>query len=194
VLHRLRPARGGGLVARPELVRRSRSAIAIEVALADAAPAALGHAALGFAVLPAREGQRRMGVGADEPRTEFALPGSSLEGSLVERIGARCLDPAAGRFELALAPYAANSLGALQGGMLALLADLAGEAAGGAALGSDCSAQDLALSYLALARESPVRTAASVLRADASGALLRVEVRDGAGTLASLATVGAIRV
>jgi len=193
VLHRLRGLQSARLEARPALVRRTRSTIVLEVELSDGTPGALGLATMTFAVLPAREGQRRMGVGADTPRTEFALPGSGLEGSLVERIGARCLDAGAGRFELALEPYVGNSLGALQGGVSALLVDLAAESAAGSAWGGACVACDLALNYLALAREGPVRTEGSVLRSDATQALVRAEVRDGAGARTALATVAVAR-
>jgi acyl-coenzyme A thioesterase PaaI-like protein len=194
VLHRLRPHQRPLLEARPALVRRTRTTIVLEVALTDAGQGALALATMTFAVLPAREGPRRMGVGADAPRTEFGLPGSGLDEPLARRIGARCLDEASGRFELALAPYVGNSLGALQGGAAALLVDLAAEAAGGAALASPCLPRDLALNYLALAREGPARTEARVLRVDAEGALVRVELRDGAGGLAALATVSVGRV
>jgi acyl-coenzyme A thioesterase PaaI-like protein len=194
VLHRLRGLRGSEIVARPALVRRTRSTVVLEVTLDDGAPGALALATMTFAVLPAREGQRRMGVGHDAPRTDFALPGSGLDAPLVERIGARRLDAAAGRFELALEPYVGNSLGALQGGVAALLVDLAAEAAGGAALGAPCLARDLALNYLALAREGPVRTSAALLRADAGEALLRAEVCDRPGNRTALATVAVARV
>jgi hypothetical protein len=70
------------------------------------------------------------------------------------------------------------------------LSTLAAEAAGGAALDEACVARELALHYLSLARESPAATCARVLRRDATGALLRVESRDGAGRLATLASVG----
>jgi len=194
VLHRLRPHRDALLEARPALVRRTRTTIVLEVSLSDGGAGALALATMTFAVLPAREGQRRMGVGADAPRTDFALPGSGLDEPLARRVGTRVLDAASGRLELALAPYVGNSLGALQGGAAALLVDLAAEAAGGAALGSACLPRDLALNYLALAREGPVHTEARVLRADAEGALLRVELRDGAGGLAAVATAAVVRV
>jgi len=87
-----------------------------------------------------------------------------------------------------------NSLGALQGGVAAILVTLAAEAGGGAALGGSCVARDLAQNYLSLARESPALTSARVLRRDASGALLRVELRDGAGRLTAVASVGVARV
>jgi uncharacterized protein (TIGR00369 family) len=194
VLHRLRRVRGERIEARSELVQRTRTKLVLEVTFADGESDPLALASLGFARLPAREGQRRMGVGADAARTEFALPGSGLDEPLAERVGARCLDAAAGRVELDLVPYVGNSLGALQGGVAALLVDLAAEAAGGAALGIPCATRDLALDYLALAREGPVATSARVLRAGAADALLRVEVRDGAGRRTALASVGVARV
>ena len=194
VLHRLRHVEGKRLEARPALVRRSRQTIVLEVTLADARPDPVGLAAMTFAVVPARAAQRRMGIGASPARTEFALPGSGLDAPLVERIGARCLDAAAGCFELAIDSYVVNSLGALQGGMAALLVDLAAEAAGGAALGCACQTSDLSLNYLSLARESPVRTSARVLRVRAEEALVRVETRDASGRLGALGSVSVRRV
>lgn len=190
VLHRLRPVQGATVEARPALLRRSRTSIVLELTLSDGAPGPLAFATTSFAIVPAREPQQRMGVGHDAARTEFALPGSGLDRPLVPRIGVRCLDASSGQLELPLAPYTVNSLGALQGGVAALLATLAAEAAGGAALGGACVARDLALHYLSLARESPVRASARVLRQDASGALLRVESRDSAGRLTTFASVG----
>lgn len=194
VLHRLAPVTGPRLEARPALLRRSRATVVVDVTVSDGGDAPVALATMGFAVVPAREGQRRIGVGFDDRRTEFGRPGSGLAAPLAERIGARRLDPAAGRLELALAPYVGNSLGALQGGMTALLVDLAAEAAGGAALGAPVATNDLALHYLALAREGPVRTQARVLRVGPDAALLRVEVREASERLAAAATVGVARV
>ncbi len=189
VLHRLRPLRGAMVEARPVLVRRSRTSVILEVSVSDDAREPLALATMSFAIVPSRAPQQRMGVGHDAPRTEFARPDSGLGEPLVACIGVRCLDAAAGRLELPLDSYTVNSLGALQGGVAALFAILAAEAAGGAAQGETCVARDLALRYLSLARESPVASSARVLRRDAAGALVRVESRDGAGRLATLSTV-----
>jgi acyl-coenzyme A thioesterase PaaI-like protein len=194
VLHALAPLADGPVEARPSLLRRTRRALAIEVALAGADGREAGLATVSFAVMPAREGQRRIAVGFDDRRSEFALPGSGLDRPLAERLGVRTLDAAGGALELALEPYVGNSLGALQGGVTALLAELAAEAAGAAALGEPVAVRDLALHYLALAREGPVSTAARVLRREPGVALVRVELRDAGGALAALATVGVARV
>jgi acyl-coenzyme A thioesterase PaaI-like protein len=190
VLHRLRRVRGASVEARPALVRRSRTSVVLEVSLSDGAAEPLALATTTFAIVPARASQQRMGVGEDAARTEFARADSGLDRPLVPRLGVRCIDAAAGHLELPLVPYTVNSLGALQGGIAALLSTLAAEAAGGAALDEACVARELALHYLSLARESPAATFARVLRRDATGALLRVESRDGAGRLATLASVG----
>jgi acyl-coenzyme A thioesterase PaaI-like protein len=190
VLHRLRPVRGAMVEARPALVRRSRTSVVLEVSLNDGAAEPLALATTSFAIVPARAPQQRMGVGHDAARTEFARADSGLDRPLAPRLGVRCVDAAAGRLELPLEPYTVNSLGALQGGVAALLSTLAAETAGGAALGEACVARDLVLHYLSLARESPAATSAQMLRRDATGALLRVESRDGAGRVATLASVG----
>lgn len=87
-------------------------------------------------------------------------------------------------------PYVGNSLGGLQGGIALALLDLAAEAAGCARLGSRVATRDLAVHFLAIGREGPLRTSARVLRVDGDALLLRVEARDaGAGDrLCTIAT------
>ena len=194
VLHRLRAVRGLSVDARPELVRRTRTSIVLSVELGDGSDEPVAVATTSFAIVPPQGSQRRMGVGEPSPRTDFALPGSGLDRALIARLGARRLDAAGGRLELALERYTVNSLGGLQGGVAALLAVLAAEAAGEEALGAPCAARDLALSYLSLARESPVATSCRLLRRDGAEALLRVDSRDGSGRRTTLASVGVVRV
>jgi len=193
VLHALRPVPDGVVLARSALLRRTRQTVVIEVTLTgEAAPAEpVGLATLTFAVLPGRSDVQRMGTGADEPRTEFARPGSGLVAPLPEALGVRVADAAAGQLEMAVTPYVGNSLGALQGGVVAMLVELAAEAAGAAALGRAVAVLDLAINYLGLLRAGPARTRARVLRRDAGEALLRVELRDAGGDerLCSVATV-----
>lgn len=190
VLHVTRPLRGGTVVAVPELLRRTRATIVIEALLREEGGEARGQGdgepaglvTMTFAVLPGRPGVQRMGTGRDEPRTEFALDDSQLDAPFLERIGARVVDAAGGAVELPLSPYVGNSLGGLQGGVMAALTDLSAESCAGAAIGADCVTTDLALNYLALGRAGPIRTRARVLRVESAGALVRVEVRDaGAG-------------
>jgi uncharacterized protein (TIGR00369 family) len=178
VLHVWRPLRSGTLLAVPEVLRRTRSTVVIEVTLRERDGGAAGLATMTFAVLPARGEVQRMGAGRDEPRTAFARADSRLDAPFFERIGARVVDPREGRVELSLSPYVGNSLGGLQGGVVAALADLAAECLAGAATGEPCVTTDLALNYLALGRAGPIRTRGRLLRREPAGALVRIGLRD----------------
>lgn len=177
VLHVLRRVREGRVLARPRVLRRTRTTIAIEVAVESAGEVA-ALATMTFAVLPAQGELQRLDMGAEAAITEFGLPGSGLAAPLAERLGVRVLDAAHGEIELPLSAYVGNTLGALQGGVTAIAVELAAEAAASRIGPGPWSFRDLALNYLALARTGPVRSRASVLRRDARAPLLRVELRD----------------
>jgi uncharacterized protein (TIGR00369 family) len=211
VLHVTRPLRSGTVVATPRVLRKTRATLVLEVELTGngvgvvetqklsrgnrAAGELAGLVTMTFAVLPARSEVQRMGSGRAEPRTELALEGSRLDAPLLERIGARVVDAAAGAIELPLTPYVGNSLGGLQGGVVAALADASAEVCARAASAEPCVTTDLALNYLALGRGGPIRTNARVLRAEPAGALVRVELRDAGrdDRLMAVATVTAER-
>ncbi len=177
VLHVNAPVREGVVVARPQVLRRTRSTVVLEVTL-SLCEREIGLTTLTFAVLSAREGARRMGTGAEEARTDFALPGSGLAVPLLEALQCRVVDAAAGVVEVPITPYVGNSLGALQGGVVAMLIELAAESAGRALLGRDVAVQDLAVNYLRLVRTGPARTRCRLLRRVDGEALLHVAVSD----------------
>lgn len=194
VYHVLRPAGPGPLEARPTLLRQTRSTLVFEVDVSDAGgPVAL--ATMTFALLEAKTEVQRMGAGRTEPRTEFYFEHSRLRSPFLEAIGARVIDEEQGVVELSLVPYVENSLGALQGGAVAALLDLAAEGAARAATGEPCVSVDLAINYLALGKVGPIRSQARVLRRDPAGALVRVELRDAGADdrLLTVATVTAER-
>ena len=193
VLHVTRAVGKGRVVAVPEVLRKTRSTVAIEVTVREGDPRGerLGFATMTFAVLEARSEVQRMGTGFDEHRTEFALGDSKLRAPVLERIGAREVDAEQGTVELAVTPYVGNSLGGLQGGVVALLVDLAAETRARALTGEPCVATDFAINFLALGRIGPIRTRAEVLRPLAAGALVRVELRD-AGRSDRLMTVATV--
>jgi len=185
VLHVLRPVAAGRLCSRARLLRQTRSTIVLEVTLClleapSGAPESepVGLATMTFAVLPAQTEVQRMGTGTAEPRTDFGLPGSALRVPIEEALGLRVLDPAAGAVELDLTPYVVNSLGALQGGVVALALESGGEALGAHRLGGDVETLDLAVNYLSLMKRGPARTRARVLRGGENEALVRVELHD----------------
>jgi uncharacterized protein (TIGR00369 family) len=177
VLHISRPVLEGIVVARPTLLRKSRSTVVLEVDLAcGEMPVALGT--LTFAVLPSRPGVQRMGTGADEPRTDFGRPGSALVSPLAEALQVDVIDPGEGVVEIPITPYVGNSLGALQGGVAGMLIEFGAEAAARELLGRDVTVSDLMINYLSLVREGPARTRTRVLRHGDDEVLLRVELHD----------------
>lgn len=188
--HVLRPVDSGRLEARPALLRKTRSTIVIEVEISDAR-GPMGLATLTFAMLEATAAVRRMGAGDPSSRTEFQLEHSALRAPFLAAIGARVIDAPEGVVELPLGPYVGNSLGALQGGLVATLLDVAAESAARAATGAPCVSVDLALNYLSMGKVGPIRSRARVLRSTSAGALLRVELHD-TGADDRLLTVGTV--
>ncbi len=181
-LQLLRPVASGTLRAHARLLQAGRQTAVIEVEIRGGADARLvAMASASFARMPARTEYQRGASRANHPTSrgrELGLPGSRLTRPVLEQIGARLLDASAGALEVALCSYVVNSLGAVQGGVLALLADAACEAAAASAAGEPRVCTDLSLRYLRLGRTGPFRSAARVLRASADAALVAVEIRD----------------
>ncbi|MCP4668043.1 MAG: PaaI family thioesterase, partial [Deltaproteobacteria bacterium] len=100
----------------------------------------------------------------------------------LEEIGAKVVDEAGGVVELHLSDYVRNSFGALQGGIVAILADMAGQYAGRAVTGRPMITSDLGIHYLAQGKIGPFRTESRVIRVTDETVLTRIEVMDtGAG-------------
>ncbi|MBW1865664.1 MAG: hotdog fold thioesterase [Deltaproteobacteria bacterium] len=74
--------------------------------------------------------------------------------------------------------YVRNSLGSLQGGMTAFLADLAGQYAAREATGKSGQTRDLVIHYMSPGVTGPFQTTAEVLRMDHHSALTRIRVVD----------------
>jgi uncharacterized protein (TIGR00369 family) len=84
--------------------------------------------------------------------------------------------------------YVRNSLGAVQGGMMAALATTAAERALTAAAGTPQTVVDLQITYLTLARVGPVVTQTRVLASCAAHGTAHVELVD-AGADDRVATI-----
>lgn len=180
VLHLVSSVRAGSVLATPSVLRKGRSTVVIEIELAagEDASTLVGLATLTFSVLEARGEHQRRDESAQAPRTDFARADTMLDEPLADRLGCRIVSAAEGIVELVPTPYCGNTLGAIQGGALAVLTDLAAEAAGRALGERHWVTSDLALHYLALGRQGPIRTRARILRRDEASALLRIEARD----------------
>jgi uncharacterized protein (TIGR00369 family) len=125
----------------------------------------------------------RAGLGADFEKTrkvDFQWPGGSsgLNRHVVDQTGLQFLPERPGNTVLNMTEYIRNSFGSLQGGMIAMMADVAGQSAARAATGSRLTTVDLILHYLSPGRFGPFTTDARVLRSNNVSALTRVEVKD----------------
>jgi len=108
----------------------------------------------------------------------FSLKGKGLQKPFMEKAGVRSIDPAAGQLALKMNDYVRNSLGSLQGGMTAFLADLAGQFVACEATGKPGQTRDLVIHYMSPGIAGPFLSAADVLRVDQHSALTRIRVVD----------------
>lgn len=168
------------------VIRAGRTMVIVDVEIRDRrGPAGggsagpLGTAMISFSRLARREDTPPFEPDRENAETvEFGIPGSGLRRPHREAAGVRVLDERAGVAEIEMRPYVRNSLGALQGGMIAVLADTAGEMAAAAAAARPMTTRDLTIQYLSQGKRGPFRTRTRVIRLTGDTALTRVEVVD----------------
>jgi acyl-coenzyme A thioesterase PaaI-like protein len=80
--------------------------------------------------------------------------------------------------EMALRPDLLNATDSLQGGLVALLGEIAAQSIGTEAMGTPHVVDSLDVHYLAAARVGPFRARAQILALEGGRPLVRVEVRD----------------
>jgi uncharacterized protein (TIGR00369 family) len=163
----------------------------VEVALGDGAGPALGLATMSFAVLPRRAENLSVDQVDRVNRMTMATNGSGLGSPFHERVRLTVVDAANGAIELPLSDYVANSLGAIQGGMMAAAADEAAEQAIRSVWGAPVETVDLQITYLALARVGPIRTRTRLLSVTPEYGTAHVEIFDTGASdrLTTIATV-----
>ena len=177
------------------VIRQGRTTVVVDVEL-TADGTELGLATMTFAVLPRRDGNPVIPDTDTVSRMTMALPGSGFRTPLELSAGIVRTDPDAGCLHLPISDYVRNSLGAVQGGMMAMTAAAAAEGALSAAAGSSLAAVDLHVTYLTLAKVGPVRSDTTVLAATPAFGTAHVELVDeGAGdALCTLVRARAVRV
>jgi acyl-coenzyme A thioesterase PaaI-like protein len=165
------------VTANGRVARAGRTTIVTEVHLdADGSP--FGLATMTFAVLPRRAGNPVLAAPGDVTRMTMARPDSGLRAPLEESAGIDVVDAAAGLVHLPVGDYVRNSLGAVQGGMMAALATTAAGHALSAAGGAPQGVVDLQVTYLSLARVGPVATRTTVIAASPTVGTAHVELVD----------------
>ncbi len=193
-------ADGPFVEARATILRRGRTTLVVEALVfnvaedgpevgepvVDGAPGPVAWATMTFTILPGRGGASTMARPA-EPPVRWVFEGEALAVPVVDALSISVLDGAAGRVSMPALEYAANSFGAVQGGVMALLADVAGAEAVGAAhsahtahsdhaahsdheahsdLGAPVVVTDLQVAYLSLGRVGPIESRTTVFDSD----------------------------
>jgi len=193
------PVTGAWVEARASVLRRGRTTMVLEVLVVAAdehtgdhepEPDPVAWATITFSVLPGEPGASPRQ--APELRSRWEFRSDGLDVPVLEALGITVIDPASGRLSVPVRSYLHNSFQAVQGGVMAIIAEAAGAEAVGAALGGDASSvvvTDLQVAYLSLGRVGPIVSGARVLEGGPGGAASAVvELRD-AGADGRLTTV-----
>jgi uncharacterized protein (TIGR00369 family) len=179
-VHSIRPVREGRITACAELVRCGRRAIVVTADVADARSGdPVASTTVSFSRLQLDRRVVAFDADAEHERIDFTRRDGPVGATLLERIGVRPRGTAPGELEIDVTDFVRNSMGAVQGGVLAALAEAAAESALRAGTGVPLVVADLAIHYLELGRTGPIRTRAQVLRRGAGHAVARVEITDG---------------
>jgi len=182
---------GAHIEARGRVLRKGRTTVVMEVDLLAADESPLGIATMTFAVLPRRDANPVMPAAPDDRVTTMALPDSGLDRALADVIGITVTDPAAGVADAPITDWVRNSMGALQGGAVATVADVAVEAAARARTGVPMAVTDLQVAYLGFGRIGPVRTTVAT-SGDADRVVADAEVRDAGADDRLMARISAV--
>jgi uncharacterized protein (TIGR00369 family) len=182
-IYTTRPAISGTIVASGRVIRAGQSINVIDVDISEESSSSthpgtsIGCAIMTFSRLPRRKDT--IEVEADSVNgITFAVEGAGLSRRYLDEVGLRILDDTAGIVEIKMTDYVRNSFGAIQGGIVALLADIAGQCAARAATGQPLITKDLTIHYLSQGKVGPFQARARMLRQTNDTAMTRVEVVD----------------
>ena len=199
------PARGPFVEARATVLRKGRTTLVVEATVVDVESGEpgrfegggtpVGWASMTFAVLPGRTGESMSRFGSELP-LHWSMGEPLMDAPAEEVLGARVEDAARGVVSLSVQDYLRNSFGAVQGGVMALLAEVSAVAMVAEARGSAAVpvATDLHVAYLALGRVGPIVTRSKLLGAGSErtpGSVVVELTDEGAdGRLTTLVDVG----
>jgi uncharacterized protein (TIGR00369 family) len=197
----MRPSCGPVLEARATVLRRGRTTLVVEVFVYDGTgeTTPVAWSTLTFAVLPRNDGALIDDLSTVPATSSFGS--GHLEDHVLNLVSIGD-DQDTGGVSMPVVDYVRNSFGALQGGMVALLGEVAGARAVASALapalGTDrpVSAVDLQIAYLATSRVGPIVTSVRSVSTDpvvGSGRAV-MELRDTGANhrLTTVISVGAL--
>ncbi|MBM3156605.1 MAG: PaaI family thioesterase [Chloroflexi bacterium] len=182
-IYTARPVVSGTIVASGRVVRAGQTMNVVEVDISSESSSStslgspVGHAIMVFSRLPRKKDTLEVKAGSTDATT-FAVEGSGLRRHYLDEVGVRILDARAGIAEIRMSEYVRNSFHAIQGGIIALFADVAGQCAARAATGQPMITKDMSIHYLSQGKIGPFRSKARVIRRTGDTVLTRVEVVD----------------
>ena len=144
--------------ARGWVLRDSKRSATGEARLVDDTGALVAYGAAGFASVARRPGDPAKIAFDPAKRSPFFRGVRPVDEPLVEAAGIRVIDGGAGVVEVEIVDELRNPAGALQGAMVALVAEVAAEEMISARAGRPGLVCDLDIRYLSQARVGPVRT------------------------------------
>jgi uncharacterized protein (TIGR00369 family) len=168
------PGPGATVEARARVLRSGRTTVVLEVDLLDERERGVGIATMSFSVLPRRDINPDITESLEPGPTTMATETSGLTQPLAGALAVRVLDAGRGEVEVPVTEWTRNSMGAMQGGVVAMVADIAAEHALRSASRRPMVVRDMQLTYLGFGRTGPVRTRTEILGAGAA----RVEIID----------------
>lgn len=164
------PAVGPWVEARATILRKGSTTLVVEASVCNVdedgfeAAGPVGWATMTFTILPGGTATT-MRTAPEELPVGWSFSGEGLGRPLVEELSIDVVDAAAGQVSMPVHEYAANSFGAVQGGVMALLAEVAGTQALGTAHGPGgppVVVTELLVTYLALGRVGPIESRSTV--------------------------------
>lgn len=158
---------GSTVEARAAVQRKGRTTVVMDVQLVDDHERELGIATMSFSVLPRRDINPTMETMNRGPST-MALPTSRLVAPIPDVLAVEVRNDAHGELDVPVTDWCRNSMGAMQGGVVAMVVELAAERALRRVSDPALVIADLELSYLGFGRVGPIRTHVDVLGADAA--------------------------
>jgi uncharacterized protein (TIGR00369 family) len=178
-LHVVRAARPGSVVeAQARVLRAGRTTVVIDVVLVDDAARDIGTATMSFSVLPRRDTNPEISAVRNTGPSTMATPDTHLRVPIADALGVAVVDAAAGVIDVPVTDWARNSMGAMQGGVVAMVADIAAETAIRAGTAEPLVVSDLQVTYLGFGRVGPVRSRVEVLGIEPGRGAARVELVD----------------
>ena len=194
-LHLVRGAAPGAVVeARGAVLRSGRTTVVMEVVLVDDHDRRLGDASMSFSVLPRRDTNPDISAVRDPGPSSMATERSGMRRPLADALGIVVLDAAAGVLDVPITEWTRNSMAAMQGGVVATVADFAAETALRAATNEPLIVADLQVTYIGFGRTGPVRSRADVLHAEPGRGVARVELVDAGAEHRRMTSVSAVAV